>query len=231
MWKILNPFLRTPNPPPPKQCLFLTRLPPELRIQIYKLVFGHGLIHLLHQYNIISYIRTNPSEFGNEYKIPTSLLLTCRQIHSEAAPILYSTNTFRVSLQRTWIIFANAIGAHNLSFIRCLRAPIPQSITHWTSSMRFKMAGDDNDTYAAFCEILATKMPGLVELELVLLSLPVGEARAVDAGWHAPIRRIRGLRRFRVEIQNRLVAGEEDTVGLVGFLTETVCGEREGGEE
>ncbi|OJD09535.1 hypothetical protein AJ78_09034 [Emergomyces pasteurianus Ep9510] len=262
--KTLNSYLSgTPTPTPEtnseQESYFLTRLPPEIRIQIYKLIFGHDTIHLLHNKDQVSHIRlpirsrnrskecNNPiyAPFAVEKPQISSLLLTCRQIHREAAPLFYSTPVFRVSLQETWNLFSKLIGPENLSHVRSLCAPVhlqTQSTFRVTSSNRSQpkaapllwasaAAGSYKDeerkAHDEFCDILATKMSGLKDLMLVLVSLPEGPAQWLEAGWHAPLHRLRGLQRFALEIRNETDAGAEDTKELVKFLRETVCKRRD----
>ncbi|OAX83692.1 hypothetical protein ACJ72_01939 [Emergomyces africanus] len=137
----------TPETKTEQESHFLTRLPPEIRMLIYKLIFGHDTIHLLHNSSQVSHIRipirsgnrsrkyNNDNDNDNDndnyiyypYSVEkpqiSSLLSTCRQIHKEAAPLFYSTPVFRVSLQETWNLFSKLIGPENLSHVRSLRAP------------------------------------------------------------------------------------------------------------
>ncbi|KKZ61145.1 hypothetical protein EMCG_04246 [[Emmonsia] crescens] len=238
---------------------FLTRLPPEIRILIYKLVFGRDTIHLLHNKGRISHIRTplrsrtKSNEF-NYIDAPFSgqkpqiscLLLTCRQIHEEAAPLFYSTPVFRVALQETWNLFAKVIGPENLSHVRSLRAPAhlqalssfgvassnnsqPKAAPMLWASAVGSYKDEERNAYDEFCDILATKMYGLKDLMLVLVSLPKGQARSLEAEWHCPFQKLRGLRKFSLEIRNETDAEAEDTKVLVKFLTEAVCTQRDEG--
>ncbi|PGH12465.1 hypothetical protein AJ79_04302 [Helicocarpus griseus UAMH5409] len=243
-----------PEPRTEQECYFLNRLPPELRIQIYKLVFSRDTIHLLHNKGRISHIRTPPPARLRSGKlivrytrcpinIPhiSSLLLTCRQIHKEAAPLFYSTPIFRVSLQETWNLFAKHIGPENLSNVRSLWAPAyPQTQLSFGQACGNgrgqSRAGDlsadsyredEKKVYDEFYDVLATKMVGLRVLMLVLVSLPEGMARSREAEWHAPLRRMRGLQRFLLEIRNETDAEAGDTKELIRFLEKTICAPRE----
>lgn len=64
----------------------LLRLPAELRDSIYGYILGHRRIFLSGQH-----VRHRSLTAGS---VQLSLLQICRQIHSEALPILWSTNTF-----------------------------------------------------------------------------------------------------------------------------------------
>lgn len=86
---------------------------------------------------------------------------------------------------------------------------------------------EEKKAYDEFCDILATKMYGLKDLMLVLVSLPKGQARSLEAEWHCPFQRLRGLRKFSLEIRNETDAEAEDTKVLVKFLREVVCTQRD----
>jgi hypothetical protein len=88
------------------------RLPAELRNKIYQLVFSNGVIQVL-------------APWENRYRSTISaysapaLLQTCRQIHGEATPVLFSTATFeteRYSLE----YFIETIGAEKAALIATL---------------------------------------------------------------------------------------------------------------
>ncbi|EEH42758.2 uncharacterized protein PADG_07578 [Paracoccidioides brasiliensis Pb18] len=244
-----------PGPQRERECYFLTRLPPEIRIQIYNCLFDHDTIHLLHNKDQISHIRTPERGRTRFMYAPysvrkpeiSSILLTCRQIHREAAPLFYSRPIFRVSLQETWNVFAKLIGPENLSNVRSLQAPANLQVqnlagpssssvhgqpragsTAWTSaSAGCGYKDDERKVYDEFCEVLTSKMRGLKDLMLVLVSLPEGLSRSLEAEWHAPFQRMRGLQMFALEIRNERDAEAEDTRELVRFLKETVCAPRD----
>ncbi|EEH10975.1 predicted protein [Histoplasma capsulatum G186AR] len=268
-----------PSPQAKQESPFLTRLPPEIRVLIYKLVFARDTIHLLHNKGRISHLRIPlrsgpaPHERESDYyyiyapfsvERPhiSSLLLTCRQIHKEAAPVFYSAPVFRVSLQETWNVFAKLIGPENLAHVRSLRAPVhlqqaqnssspalASGINSNSSSSSSSSRGrgrrrgvaqpnapaasvlrpptgsscrnEERKVYDEFYDILATQMHGLRDLMLVLMSLPHGQVRSLQAEWHGPLRRLRGLSKFSLEIRNDADAEAEDTAALVMFLRET----------
>lgn len=90
-----SPQTPTPTPPlpnPQTQSLLLTRLPPELKNKIYTLVF------------------TAPS-LAPHPNHPLALLLTCRQIHSTASLLAFTTHTFALgpSLPPTYLALHRAI--------------------------------------------------------------------------------------------------------------------------
>src|SRR5690242_16325386 len=110
-----SPPTPTPTPTPPlpnpqTQSLLLNRLPPELKNKIYTLVF------------------TSPSPATNPPNHPLALLLTCRQIHSTASLLAFTTHTFALgpSLPATYLALHRALahlpGPHKAA-VHALSAP------------------------------------------------------------------------------------------------------------
>ena len=91
------------------QATFLL-LPLELRLHIYEDIF-------LCKSQIMPYLNHKPRA---EHSIPPSILRTCKQIHREASPILYSKNTFSIKYpQRTfkWLL---KIGGANIKLLNTI---------------------------------------------------------------------------------------------------------------
>ena len=90
----------------------LLRLPPEIRLRIYKHVFGgqqlwmdfHGLQYSLstsvHRYRMIKDL---------DRKLDIRLLRVCRQIFTEAALLPYTLNEFVFKSERGWRKFVNSM--------------------------------------------------------------------------------------------------------------------------
>ncbi|KAF2818018.1 uncharacterized protein BDZ99DRAFT_25455 [Mytilinidion resinicola] len=103
-WSLGLPYLAQRQDP--SRSSFLARLPLELREMIYREVISGSVIHLYKlQDGLRAYDCYRPDGqkcrcghvgAGPDSRIARrlSLPLTCRQIHHEAIPILYSTNTF-----------------------------------------------------------------------------------------------------------------------------------------
>lgn len=127
---------------PQDQCLFLTRLPQDIRFMIYEMVLGGKVFHIQAKNTndphcrLLSWTCTRPeliydqgpdthipcfstsgtssptasrpssshNPYFEDHLQPTGLLpllVTCRQIYTEAVPILYSNNTFEFTQNRT----------------------------------------------------------------------------------------------------------------------------------
>ena len=82
-------------------------LPLELRLQVY----GHAFIPTEHEY---SWKKNN----GDRARV--SLLRTCKQIHNEAASVLYSSITFHLYVCPKAVDFLRSIGPINKTYIKSL---------------------------------------------------------------------------------------------------------------
>lgn len=137
-------------------CTLLTRLPLELRLQIYTYVLGNQTIHIATKstptdpphYCHFTHIlcpepfdktRLMPCYDLGHYEViarqpvppkPTysrntlGLVKTCRQIYTEAMPLLYSTNTFDIEADysfRTLKMFCEAVPERHTTRIRKLQ--------------------------------------------------------------------------------------------------------------
>ncbi|KAK2734197.1 hypothetical protein FQN57_001851 [Myotisia sp. PD_48] len=131
-------------------------LPTEIRLQIYELV----LICWRDKECIlpdVSESRVTPLGFNNpKYtKIVPAVLQTCRQIYSEAIPILYSSNRFRFVGTTTASTFLVQIGPTNVKLLKSLSLGIlPMSkvpVSDWLNLL----------------DALVTKATGLRSLEVV----------------------------------------------------------------
>lgn len=85
---------------------FLT-LPLELRLQIY----GHAFTPTKHEYS-------RKRDSGDRATV--SLLRTCKQVHNEAAPVLYSGMTFHLYVCPKALDFLRSIGPINKTYIKSL---------------------------------------------------------------------------------------------------------------
>lgn len=85
---------------------FLT-LPVELRLQVY----GYAFIPTEHEYS---------RKRNNRDRATVSLLRTCKQVHSEAAPVLYSGMTFHLYVCPKALEFLRSIGPINKTYIKSL---------------------------------------------------------------------------------------------------------------
>ena len=95
-------------PPLKPKSAFLS-LPLEARLRIYEYIF-------IDKRQIIFYCKP-PAD----HPIPPSILRTCKQIHKEACPILYSENTFLISEPERVLKWFLQIGRANIKLLNNIR--------------------------------------------------------------------------------------------------------------
>lgn len=133
-----------------------------------------------------------------------SLLQTCRQIYVEAAPVLYSTNTFVILGQNNTPGFCD--------FSRSIRKDRLDLITSMYINCQAMYLEDVFiQDWRQMWEILATKMPGLKVLKVRLIKnfTPPLEL-ALEKDWVRPMLKVRGLKRFDFDLAQE-VWSEEST--------------------
>jgi len=107
---------------------FLT-LPPEIRLQIYEnlLITAHQPITIYREPNtpdgikVRPRLREQPPNF--QHDLSPSLLRTCKQIHSEATPILYSRNKLKIDSSHETVL--SRFGPNNANHMTHLYMPFP----------------------------------------------------------------------------------------------------------
>lgn len=112
-----------------KGCALLTKLPPELRLDIWSLVLGNDRVRIV---SVPWTVKAVPDKEGNvsmtqadfssernhrsrSPRLGVSLLLTCRQVYQEAIDCLHTTNTFIFYDLPTLNWFSTEIVASRLS--------------------------------------------------------------------------------------------------------------------
>lgn len=200
-------------------CSFLKRLPLELRLHIYEYVLGGETINLVQ-------IRKRSSEWPfltsgsmltsmigaswdpmkpDPWKSPDinpALLLSCRQIYSEAADILYSSNVFAVDNITAFIYLAeNYLSSQRLLAIKHLQVSFTWRFTSLLASYIAARDVDDGyydfETWRRFWHLLANDMR-LTSLSIDIDGLSQHEDLELDAEWVKPILEVRGIRHSSV---------------------------------
>ncbi|KAJ0417966.1 hypothetical protein BJY00DRAFT_195310 [Aspergillus carlsbadensis] len=238
---------------------FLTILPLEIRLQIYRHVLPQGTVHFLTEKEYMFYVLCgdpsghghttqschavcralaplrywgmaldNISEFGwgNPYLPPdvvsrgeVALLRVCRQVLGEALPVLYAGVVFQVDEMETWVRFASGVLGERLSLVRALR-------------VRFGIrVGGPGSVSGAFWALIATQMPGLLELDLEVdgdhsvSPLPSD----LDSAWYRPLREVRGLKNFSLTAVGRDDTEDSRAIRAVSSqLKRIMCSPRDG---
>jgi hypothetical protein len=158
----------------------------------------------------------------------STLLRTCRQIYQDAALLLYSTNIFDVDDLNTFIYWSRTILPSRLAAVRALSIswdifwpPLTKTdplgrYTFETACPHARLGLRNSDqVWVDFWDIVATKMPGLQDLRIMIGCNPPyygvvdpiiffgkerGLLRDVNALWVKPLLTIRGLKKFELEI-------------------------------
>ncbi|KAF2860644.1 hypothetical protein K470DRAFT_246905 [Piedraia hortae CBS 480.64] len=170
-----------------EQCSFLSKLPLDVRLIIYEMVFGHQIFHLhapdrrgrilfnpcsrpetiespSHQCHSISTKRPSsaPREDYSQATGLLPLLVTCRRIYSEAIEVLYNANTFEFT--------------QNFAAFRFLRLMIPPQRLKSIRRFRMKMRVPHHPTlnsrsrqdWADLFDFFSRQLTGLQSLHLFL---------------------------------------------------------------
>ena len=215
-----SPWGRSSN----SNCSLLNRLPPEIRIEIYRYVLGDKLLHLVQGNKKISHVRcralsetdyvrscrpmaantANRMLPGSTSNGNLALVKTCRQVYRETIDLLYATNVFDLDDPRTLFYFARTVPYQRLASITKLHVHFSLSCPCWyphdnDAYPKMKMPFDE-DTWNNFWNSVALYMPRLADLRLCLGVWAGGPPMKVTQAWTKPLLKIRGLRRFDLEV-------------------------------
>ena len=112
---------------PQSQSLLLS-LPLEVRLRIYEYLFTcQPQVFVSNLKPMLSY-----PKYLVEADLTSAILRTCRQIHNEASPILYSGNIFVLDYPKRTFEWLDRIGSVNLRSIRHLRVFVPHELFAFT---------------------------------------------------------------------------------------------------
>jgi len=242
------------NPASNASSPLLCKIPIEIRREIYGYVLGQQVIHILLVPRRIRHICcTSPTitDFTRDCcphpgmspvpqhvpippsRIAVAILRTCRQIYTEALPVLYGSNTFDINDLSAFVFLAAAIPPKGLASIRFLHvlwfAEFPP-LRGESSKSAFEAPFDDA-TFMQFWTVLATRMPALRELRMATHhSIWTGTIDMKDE-WVQPIKRVNGLDIFEMGLvgdhfSQDLACMRRDEAHVERFsarLRETLC--------
>jgi len=214
-----TPFSRTLN----SNCQLLNRLPPEIRLEIYRYVLGDNLLHLVQGKKKISHVRcraTSETDYSRTCRplaantadrlLPGStsngnlaLAKTCRQVYQETIDLLYATNVFDLDDPRTLFYFSRSVPHQRLASITKLHVYFPLRYQCWhrnKDAYPVRAPPYDESTWKQFWHTIAIQMPRLADLRLCLLVEASGTPMKVTHAWIKPLLEIRGLRTFDLDI-------------------------------
>ncbi|KAL2847533.1 hypothetical protein BJY01DRAFT_246760 [Aspergillus pseudoustus] len=237
------------------QSKFLHRLPLEIRRQIYRHVLGQGTVHFLKEKEYMFYVfcgaceaahsthecravrralsplrywgmaLDNIAEFGwgNPYlaqdivsRGEVSLLRVNRQVHAEALPVLYAGVTFQPDTLATWVRFAEVLGEQRLALVRSLRVCWEVGPTQ-----------DPDGVYKSFWALVATRMPGLLDLEARISRSSQPLPSDLDFAWFRPLLDVRGIRTFTLTASNDVTGKDAQVLSVSSELSRSMCSPRD----
>lgn len=205
-------------------CAFLSRLPIELRLEIYTLVLGGKLLHIVQLPRQLAHRSCpSPNEYGyrtcclstlrNNVRHASSIaraslssaniaiLQTCRQIYMEAIDLLYNSNAFDFDHLQTFVYFFKSIPSPRLATISTLH--VTWSVSRSNGS--YGQATDALNEWERFCHVVAIKMSGLRHFKISLShNLPIQglDVDGEDSVWIRPLLEIKGLKNFNLQVHD-----------------------------
>ena len=219
-------------------CSFLTKLPLEIRLQIYEYVLGGNLLHLVQIPRRIAHVRCRlerPSDplraCRPALRTPLNpwlctvstgnlaMLKTCRQIYRESIEVLYARNAFDVNDLTTFVFFARSILPQRLASITTLHLSWDLTSNVW----RYGHV-NSHQLWKSFWRVVADEMHGLQRLVLRLKRGSPGVKISRYEPWVRPMCEVRGLRSARVEVEHEKKE-EAEARKLVRYLEKALRGE------
>lgn len=221
-------------------CSFLTKLPLEIRLQIYEYVLGGNLLHLIQVPRRIAHVRCRREKFSDPLRecrpalrTPLNprlcqvsngnlaLLKTCRQIYRESIEVLYACNAFDVNDLTTFVFFARSILPQRLASITALHLSWDLTSNVWRHGHV-----NNHQVWKTFWRVVAEEMHGLRDLVLRLKRGNPGVKISRYEPWVRPMCDVRGLRTARVEVEHQ-EKEEAEAKKLVKYLEKALRGEAE----
>lgn len=166
------------------------------------------------------------------------LFLVNKQISAESRDAFYSNLVFLPEDFETFVSFARNVPKNVLASIRHLEAtwvglacltmpPVPPSHPQYQSYEDYTVFSDND--YTDFWRFVAEDMPSLTHLQFTMDFYGQYLSRALDANWHRPLQEVRGLKEFKLAIDDRMSGTEQaeaDMAVLRDHLVAIVCQDR-----
>ena len=161
-------------------------LPLELRLQIYECIFLCKKQIKVHSYR-------KPRA---ERSIPPSILRTCKQIHQEASPILYSKNTFSISFPQAILKWLSEIGRANIKLLNTIHIEV---IAMENSQDMAELSARKTISWYKMLDVLAREATGLRHIEINWLHSCGPGDYGTDVRFARELAKIQGLQSMVVE--------------------------------
>ncbi len=199
-----------PSPTQPSSCLFF-RLPAELRIRIYHLVYSNHIFHLSLVSNYIVHDQLDNSEdiddqvgsvpivmpphrgFVEDHGVQGQTLLalsqTCRILYNETVPLVYATNIFSLNSPLALLYLCDYI-------LPPQRIP---GIRHLRLFWKHSCTSSDEHAWERLWTLVAEMK--LESLAIWLFHIGKEENVDVEREWIKPLFKVKGVQKigFRVE--------------------------------
>ncbi|KAL8984157.1 MAG: hypothetical protein Q9205_001799 [Flavoplaca limonia] len=208
-----------PQTPQPAS-LLLTRLPPEIRHEIYKYVVGGNLIHILRKGRHLAHVRCTRYDLADfdrscrPYAACTvddevgaiastangnvALLRTCRVVYAEAVEIMYATNIFDFDHQDLFLLFARGVAPQRLGLVRQMHLSCRGVFLGLPCKFE---DGAGLNGWESMWAVVARAMPGLRHLRMRVTGEQGLAYPDEDRWWVKSICQVRGLRSFHLEFR------------------------------
>ncbi|KAI4101774.1 MAG: hypothetical protein LQ345_007399 [Seirophora villosa] len=199
------------------QSAFLTRLPLEVRQEIYAYVIGGSLAHIVRKGRKLAHVRCkhsqgedllrwcrtaaigtchdNASMLASTSNGNIALLRSCSQIYNEAIGLLYASNTFDFDHQDLFLFFSRSILPPRLAAIRRLHLNLDLRMCIKRS---FIWADAAPHGWSLMWDVIGRDMPGLKHL-ILRLSVWTNGLRMEDR-WVESMLQLRNLKTFEMSL-------------------------------
>ncbi|KAL9023860.1 MAG: hypothetical protein Q9196_006925 [Gyalolechia fulgens] len=218
-----------PNSP----CHFLTRLPREIREEIYSYVVAGNLVHVARKGKQLAHVRcysswpSDPlrrcrpaaartchdkaSMLASTANGNLALLQTCRQIYAEAVHIMYARNTFDFDHQNLFLFFSRSILPQRLARIRSLELHLEVA----SIEMSFPWIGPAPNSWKLMWTTIAEGMPALKHLRVGLAGEYGRSYPDMNADWWLQcLLQVKNLKTFHLEYDAPLDIWGEFGLGI-----------------
>lgn len=217
---------------PQSDCIFLSRLPGEIRNAIYLLILGNRRLSIYRSSTKATKHRLGHHELQPDQKRISqgwilsvcnhpatnklAILQACRQIYAEAADVLYTTNCFElrsIDHVKAFNLFAGAASSTRLACITQLTVVCAVDCFephNPLASTVFKL-------WRTMWTTVSSQMSGLCHLTLQLLNTSIffNIQLSADSYWVKPFLQVRNLQTFRLLVEKGKSVTGDDVVTAV----------------
>ncbi|KAL8933674.1 MAG: hypothetical protein Q9216_006259 [Gyalolechia sp. 2 TL-2023] len=203
---------------PKSPCYLLSRLPFEIREEIYRYVIAGHLVHVARKGKKLAHVRCYsswPSDLLRRCRPAAArtchdydpllastangnvaLLRTCRQIYAEAVNVMYARNTFDFDHQDLFLFFSRSILPQRLAQIRSLELHLQTASIKTT----FPWIEPAPNSWKLMWTTIAEDMPGLKHLRVGLVGKCGDSYPDMESDWWLRcLLHVKNLQTFHLE--------------------------------